>query len=127
MAELDENLNADNVPLDQLHWQTLKKMVEEKGGAYESKEKAIAFLSAEETADPGQTTTVAEAADTPVATPPDAPADTPAEEPAAVVAKIFDPNRPYGEISGTFDDAPGARFMQNGLYYDSTHAVVGKV
>lgn len=43
-ATVDEAGNADNVPLEDVHWQTLKKMVEEKGGTWTNKADGIAFL-----------------------------------------------------------------------------------
>ncbi len=43
---IDENGNADDVNLEDLSWQALKKMVVAAGGEYAGKPEAIAFLSA---------------------------------------------------------------------------------
>lgn len=44
---VDENQQADNVDLEDVHWTKLRKMVEERGGQYEGKPEAIAFLRGE--------------------------------------------------------------------------------
>lgn len=114
MPDLDENNQADNVPLESVHWNTLRKMVEEKGGKWTNKEEAIAFLRG-----------AAPAADAP---PADPPADAEAEAaPETKPAPVFNPALPHGQISGDIPDAPGARFMQHGRYYNALHEVVGKV
>lgn len=111
MPDLDENNQADNVPLEDLHWNTLRKMVEDKGGKWTNKEDAIAFLRgtapAEDKTPPADD--VANAA------------------PKVNAASGFNPALPHGQVSGDIPDAPGARFMQHGLYYNALHEVVGKV
>lgn len=42
---IDENNQADNVPLEDLHWKKLKKLVERAGGEYTGKDEAIQFLN----------------------------------------------------------------------------------
>lgn len=116
MPDLDENNQADNVPLESVHWNTLRKMVEEKGGKWTNKEEAIAFLRG-----------AAPAAETPP--PDDMPPDDDAANaaPEAKAAPAFNPALPHGQVSGDIPDAPGARFMQHGRYYNALHEVVGKV
>lgn len=87
--------------LETMHWSHLKKMLEEKGLTYESKEKAIADLS-EATG----------------ATPPDAPT-------SAAKAVAFDAKQPHGLISGEIEGAPSARFLQHGNFYTSEGVKVG--
>ena len=41
---LDEQGLADNVPLEELHWTKLRKLVEDNGGQYRGKDEAIAYL-----------------------------------------------------------------------------------
>ena len=84
--------------LNSLHWTALKRLVEEKGGTYEDKAQAIAFLSS----------------------------DT---QPAAPVASntnvTFDKSKPYGDVSGEIEDMPGARYFQNGHFFNGVGVMVG--
>ena len=79
--------------MNSLHWTALKKLVEEKGGTYEDKAQAIAFLSSD--------------------TQPSAPVGT------------FDKSQPYGDVSGEIEDMPGARYFQNGHFYNGVGVMVG--
>ena len=38
---------------------------------------------------------------------------------------MFDKKQPYGEVSGKIEDAPGARFFQDGIYYNGLGEKVG--
>jgi len=121
-----------------LHWQTLKKMMEDAGLEFKSKDQAIEELAKLQppaadhplAADPdaNQPTDPA-AGDPPPADPaaidpPPADAAPAVEEPAP--APRFDRRKPYGEISGDIPESPGARFVQGGLYFNNAGDVVGK-
>lgn len=85
-----------------MHWSALKKLVEARGMAYEGKEQAIAFLSA---ALPiGQV-----------------------KSPQSVVTggKFLDKKQPYGDIFGEVENAPDARYIQGGNYYNGAGEKVG--
>jgi hypothetical protein len=99
--------------LGTLHWQVLKKMMEDAGMAWKDKADAIEKLGglvAKETA----------------------PAEPEPVEPVAPKAKAeveaprFNSKQPYGEICGDIPDARGARFLQGGLYFNNAGVVVGK-
>lgn len=104
--------------LKNLHWQTLKKMMEDAGLQFVSKDQAIEELSKRQApADPA-------AAD---ASGGRLPADpTPAAADQAQEGPRFDRSKPYGEIFGDVPDAPGARFLQDGHYFNTAGGIVGK-
>lgn len=96
---------------DDMHWKQLKKLVEERGGEYISKEDAVLFLNAE----PVVAEVVVEAA---------------AVAEVAVTAEpveemVFDKRQPYGEVSGRIEGYPGARFTQNGVFFNSQGKRIG--
>lgn len=77
------------------HWRTLKKMVEDAGGVWTDKEAAVKFLLG--SADKA----------------------SPTEKPG------LDKSRPYAEVFGTVEGADGARYMQDGVYYNLSGQKVG--
>ena len=83
-----------------LHWTKLKKMVEEAGGTWSTREAAEEFLarSGVEIVEP---------------------------EPAPKRAASFDRSAPYADVYGAIDTAPGARFMQGGVYFNVRGEQVG--
>lgn len=97
--------------LSTTHWTALKKMMEDAGLVWVSKADAIEKL--------GRLGAVA-----PEVT-----------EPVVTVTKVamtsscptFDRHQPYGQICGEIEGAPGAYYMQRGLYFNSSGEVVGKV
>ena len=88
-----------------MHWSALKKLVEEKGGKYEGKEQAIAFLTGSEPAPDAQ----------PVAAP----------AVAKNSAVFFDKSKPYGDVSGEIEGMPSARYFQGGHYFNPQGEKVG--
>lgn len=90
-----------------LHWTALKKMCEERGGRYEGKEQAIAFLSG----DPQ----------------PLAPVVSAQEAPAVVSGDVvrFDKTKDYGLVTGDIEDMPGARYFQAGHFFNVRGEMVG--
>jgi len=80
---------------DSMHWTALKKLVEEKGGEWEDKAAAIAFLS------------------------------NPVTLPDNKNTVTFDKSKPYGEIFGVVEGMPGVRFRQNGCYFNVNGVKVG--
>lgn len=130
-----------------LHWQTLKKMMEDAGLVFKSKDQAIEELSKLQApagdpaatpptdstaadADAAVTSDSAAAGDPPPADPvitDPTPADpAPAAEDPAPTGPRFDRRKPYGEICGDIPEAPGARFLQGGHYFNNAGDVVGK-
>lgn len=110
--------------LKNLHWQTLKKMMEDAGLQFVSKEQAIEELSKRQApADPDAAAGAA-AADASVDRLLGNPA--PAASDQAPVGPSFDRSKPYGEIFGDVPDAPGARFLQDGHYFNTAGGIVGK-
>lgn len=110
--------------LETLHWQALKAKMEAAGLPWISKADAIEKLGKLEGAagdggDAGDEQTGDAAA-------PKADAK-PAKEKAAKVAVVFDRKRPYGDVMGRVEGAPGARYLQDRLYFNSAGEVVGKV
>lgn len=79
-----------------IHWTKLKKAVEEAGGAWTTREEAESFL--------------------------DAIGKMPAEE---VSDAAFDPDAPYGQVSGEVDGAPGAYYCQGDAYFNKAGKKVG--
>ena len=93
--------------LESLHWTALKKLVEERGGKYEGKDQAIAFLKT----DPQPISPVVSA-----------------EQAPAIVSGdtvVFDRSQPYGQVSGDIEEMPGARFFQNGHFFNVRGECVG--
>ena len=87
---------------EDMHWKTLKSTVEANGGVYVNKEDAVKFMnelmgSTKSPETPDTKTAVAE----------------------------LDKSKPYGEISGSVEGAPGARFIQGGVYFNSKGQKVG--
>ncbi len=123
------------MPVDELkalHWQTLKKMMEDAGLEFKSKDQAVEELAkldppAEDPAPPSGDTGAAGAESNPP-TAGDPPKDDPTPDDAAPAAAgpTFKRNAPYGEICGEVADAPGARFLQGGFYFNNAGEVVGK-
>ena len=93
--------------LTSLHWTALKKLVEDRGGKYEGKEQAIAFLSG----DPM----------------PLAPVVTAKEAPALVSGDVirFDKTKDYGHVTGDIEEMPGARYFQSGHFFNVHGEMVG--
>jgi len=78
--------------LNELHWHTLKKRVEDAGGTYQSKDQAIAFLS-----------------------------EKLGSAPASPVASgRLDKSRGYGQVFGEVEGFSGAVFSQDGAYFKSS-------
>lgn len=114
--------------LKALHWQTLKKMMEDAGLEYKSKEQAVDELSKLPAAD-GTVGTPPVGDTQPPAGNPKADGDTapaPKAKPESPAVPHFNSKQPYGEISGSLPEAPGARFLQGGLYFNNAGDVVGK-
>jgi hypothetical protein len=94
--------------LDALHWATLKRLVEAKGGVYESKVQAVLFLSDKDIS-----------AEEMKAIPVDPP-----KPKVKSRDSTMDFDKPYGTISGEFE-IPNARYIQNGLYFSADGKQVG--
>ena len=109
--------------LKNLHWQTLKKMMEDAGLQFVSKEQAIEELSKLAAADHDAAAGAA-AADASVDRLLGNPAPAAADQ--APVGPSFDRSKPYGEVFGDIPEAPGARFLQDGHYFNTTGGIVGK-
>lgn len=107
-----------------LHWSKLKSLVEQHGGAYEGKEQAIAFLTAKlATADtaPADTPAGGDGADTVTG---DAAPDV-VEAAKGEPSIAFDKRKPYGDVFGEIENAPGARYFQGGKYFNGRGELVG--
>ena len=121
------------MPVDELkalHWQKLKKMMEDAGLEYKSKDQAVEELAKLEPAsgEPAPPTGDTAGAGS---NPPDA-GDPPKDEPnpddaaPAATGPRLNRNAPYGEICGEVPDVPGARFLQRGFYFNNAGEAVGK-
>lgn len=97
MMETKEDLSG-------LHWSALKSRVESAGGKYESKDQAIAFLTAspENAEEPPQD----------------------AGDPQGGVVR-FNPRKPHGTVHGEVEGAPNARYWQDGRYFNAAGEQVG--
>ncbi len=123
------------MPVDELkalHWQTLKKMMEDAGLEFKSKDQAVEELAkldpmTEDTTPPaGDTGTAGAESNPPTAGDPPKDEPNPDEAAPAATGPRLNRNAPYGEICGEIADAPGARFLQGGLYFNNAGEVVGK-
>lgn len=108
--------------LETLHWQALKAKMEAAGLPWISKADAIEKLGKLEVAagdggDAGGEQTGDAAAPK---------ADAKPAKPANG-KPCFDRKRPYGDVMGRVEGAPGARYLQDRLYFNSAGEVVGKV
>lgn len=105
--------------LKSMHWSQLKKMVEDNGGQWETKEKAVQFLvdagltSGDEGADDaGEESTEEPSADVPVVK---------VEVAQKTKAKGFlDRSKPFGEIFGEIEGYPTARYSQGEHLFNSS-------
>lgn len=107
--------------LKKTHWATLKKMVEDAGGTYEDKEKAIQFL-----VDSGVVTGADEnpanelpADELPVEEIPMLKIDEPTAKTKSKVVVMLDKSKPYGDIFGDVEDFPTARYTQGEHLFNS--------
>ena len=88
-----------------MHWTQLKKLVEERGGEYTNKPDALIFLN-----QPAVGCNAPSVGSMNTAT---------ASDP------VFDKSKPYGEICGSVDGAPCARYIQDGVFYNNNGVKVG--
>jgi len=92
-----------------MHWKKIKKLVEERGGVYTNVADGLVLLR-ELPAAEGVKVDLAEAA-------------------MSISVKeddvVFDKSKPYGKVSGSIADAPGARFVQGGHYFNGQGIKVG--
>ena len=100
--------------LKTLHWQTLKKMAEDAGIEFKSKEQAIEDLAKLQPAEPAAPDAVADPA-----------IDPAAEQPAEPGEPTFDRNRPHGVICGDVEGMPGARYVQDGKHFNAAGKLLG--
>lgn len=84
-----------------MHWSALKKLLEERGLVYASKEQAIEVL----TALPAEGEVVV--------------------APVVTGGKFLDKKQPYGAICGSLDECPTACFTQGGGLYNIAGEKVG--
>lgn len=110
--------------LKKTHWQMLKKMMADAGLEFKSKEQAIEELSKLQPTPDG----TASGDNGESATSADADQGDGAQTKASNEAQgpRFDRKKPYGEICGDVPDAPGARFLQGGHYFNNAGDAVGK-
>ena len=99
-----------------LHWQQLKKMVEDAGLEYKGKDQAVEALLALQ---PATDELPADAAAA------DAPADAADAQPVEPAAVRLNRAKPYGDVFGDVDGAPGARFIQDGTLFNAKGEKVG--
>lgn len=121
-------MNIDE--LKALHWQKLKKMMEDAGLEYKSKDQAIEELAklppaATDTSPPAGANGGENTGDAGGEKPKDDTNDS-ATDDSAPQGPRFDRSRPYGEISGEIPEAPGARYLQGGHYFNNAGDAVGK-
>jgi len=88
-----------------IHWTKLKKAVEDAGGTWTNRDDAEVFL-----ANRG-----IEVADEPA----------PVAAPAQIKRVALDRSLPYADVFGSVENAPGARFMQGGTYFNTKGEQVG--
>lgn len=104
--------------LSELHWTVLRQKLSDLGLEYKGKEQAIAELSARAGNSPDQGAAGG------------APAETTTEQaavpkPRTKAVKGFDRDRPFGTITGEFEECPTARYVQDGTLYDDQGQKVG--
>ena len=107
--------------LSKMHWIPLKRMLEERGGAWTNKAKAIADLVAMGSGVVGDTGGKSENPEPP---------PTPVVKPPAILKAIasgdmIDWEKPMGHVSGEVPGAPSARWAQGKYLYDSEGKKVG--
>lgn len=106
--------------LETLHWQALKAKMEAVGLPWISKADAIEKLGKLEGAAGGDQAGAGGEQTGDAAAPK-------ADAKPAKGKPYFDRQRPYGDVMGRVEGAPGARYLQDRMYFNSAGDVVGKV